>query len=49
MGNVYKGEIIKYLESHAERLSTPAFSRAIERYTSKDRTRLRDMRKQRLA
>jgi 3-methyladenine DNA glycosylase AlkD len=45
MGNVYKGEIIKYLESHVERLGTPAFSRAIERYSSRERTRLRIMRK----
>jgi len=49
MGNVYKGEITKYLEAHAERLSTPAFSRAIERYPSRERTQLRDMRKHRLA
>ena len=49
MGNVYKGEIIRYLEAHAERFCTPAFSRAIERYPSRERTRLRDMRKQRLA
>ena len=49
MGNVYKGEITKYLEAHAERLSTPAFSRAIERYPSRERTQLRDTRKHRLA
>ena len=49
MGHIYGNEIIKYLKSHAERISTPAFSRAIERYTSKERTRLRDMRKHRLA
>jgi len=45
MGNVYSNEIIKYLESHAERISMPAFSRAIERFASKDRIRLRGMRK----
>jgi len=45
MGHVYKSEITKYLETHAKRLSTPAFSRAIERYTSRERTRLRDTRK----
>ena len=49
MGNVYKGEIVKYLEEHAERLSTPAFSRAIERYKSRERARLSNMRKQHLA
>ena len=49
MGHVHGKEIIEYLKSHAERISTPAFSRAIERYTSKERTRLRDMRKHRLA
>jgi 3-methyladenine DNA glycosylase AlkD len=49
MGNVYKSEIIKYLESQAERLSAPAFARAIERYTSTERTRLRNMRKNHLA
>ncbi len=47
MGHVYKSEIIKYIEIHAERMSAPAFSRAIERYTSMERTRLRDMRKHR--
>jgi len=49
MGHVYQGEITKYLEIHVERMSTPAFSRAIERSTSRERARLRDMRKQRLA
>lgn len=49
MGHVHGNEIIKYLESHAEKMSTPAFSRAIGRYTSKERDRLRDMRKHRLA
>ena len=48
MGNVYKSEITKYMETHVARLSTSAFSRAIERYTSRERTRLRDLRKQRL-
>jgi 3-methyladenine DNA glycosylase AlkD len=49
MGHVYGNEITKYLEVHAERMSTPAFSRAIERRSSEERTRLRDMRKLRLA
>jgi len=49
MGHIYGNKIIQYLESHVERLSTPAFSRAIERYTSKERTRLRNIRNHRLA
>ena len=49
MGNVHHGEITKYLEIHVERMSTPAFSRAIERYTSRERAPLRHMRKHRLA
>jgi 3-methyladenine DNA glycosylase AlkD len=48
MGHAYGNEIIKYLESHVERLSTPAFSRAIEGYPSEERNRLRSIRKQRL-
>jgi len=48
MGHVYSNKIIKYLETHAARMSTPAFSRAIKRYTSKERTRLRTLRKHRL-
>ena len=49
MGQVYGDEIIKYVESHAGRMSSPAFSRAIERYPSKECTRLREIRKHRLA
>ena len=49
MGRMYSNEITKYLESHAKRMSAPAFSRAIERYTPGERTRLREMRKYRLA
>jgi 3-methyladenine DNA glycosylase AlkD len=49
MGHVYKSEIVKYLETHAGVISSQAFSRAIERHTPKERTRLRDMRKRRLA
>lgn len=49
MGRVYAGEVTKFLETHAARMRTPAFSRAIERLNSKERTRLRDMRKIRLA
>lgn len=45
MGQVYSGAIANYLEAHAERMSTRAFSRAIERRSSGERTRLRDVRK----
>lgn len=49
MGRVYGSAVTKYLETHAERMSTPAFSRAIERLNSEERTRLRNIRKIRLA
>lgn len=49
MSHVYGSEIMKYLESHAGRISASAFSRAIERLNPKERTRLRDMRKLHLA
>lgn len=49
MGYVYSNEVTQYLEMHAERISTPAFARAIERLNSDERTRLRDMRKSHLA
>jgi 3-methyladenine DNA glycosylase AlkD len=49
MGHIYGREVTTYLEAHAERMSTPAFSRAIERRSSQERTRLRDLRKRRLA
>jgi len=49
MGRAYADEVTKYLEAHIEKMSTPAFSRAIERLSSDERTRLRDMRKIRLA
>jgi 3-methyladenine DNA glycosylase AlkD len=45
MGNVYQSEIINYLETHAGKMSTPAFSRAIEKYNSNERKRLQEMRK----
>ena len=45
MSLVYGKEIIKYLETHAERISTPAFSRAVERLNNKEKIRLRDLRK----
>jgi 3-methyladenine DNA glycosylase AlkD len=49
MGHVYGREVTKYLEAQAERMSTSAFLRAIERRSSQERTRLRDIRKRRLA
>ena len=48
-GNVYGSEITKYLESHAEKMSVAAFSRAVERMSIKERTRLRQIQKLRLA
>ena len=48
MGHAYGNEITKYLEAHAERISMPAFSRAIERRSPQERTRLRDLRKRRV-
>lgn len=44
MGQVHQSEITKYLETHAGKLSTPAFSRAVERLSIKERTRLRGLR-----
>ena len=49
MGNVHNSEITKYLETYADKMSAPAFSRAIEKLGSKERTRLQEMRKLRLA
>lgn len=49
MGHGYGAEITNFLEGHAEKIGTPAFSRAIERMHPKERTRLRDLRKARLA
>ena len=49
MGNVYDSEITKYLETYADKMSTPTFSRAIEKWSSKERMRLQGMRKLRLA
>jgi 3-methyladenine DNA glycosylase AlkD len=48
MGHVYGREVTKYLEAHAERMGTSAFSRAIERRSSPERARLRELRKRRL-
>lgn len=49
MGNVYPKEIMKYLEIHIERLSSVAFTRAIERVDAKDRTNLTKYRKNQLS
>jgi 3-methyladenine DNA glycosylase AlkD len=43
MANVYNNEIIKYLEAHAEKMSSVAFSRATERLSVNERTQLRKM------
>lgn len=48
MGNVYQSEITKYLETNAAKMDTPAFSRAIEKRSPTERTRLQEMRKLRL-
>jgi len=48
MGVVYGREVRRYLEANAERMSTPAFSRAIGRLDSEQRARLRDLRNARL-
>ena len=49
MGRVYASEITKYLETHAEQMSTSAFARAIEKLDPVERTRLRAIRKSRSA
>jgi 3-methyladenine DNA glycosylase AlkD len=49
MGNVYNREIMNFLETHSDKMGTQAFSRAIERLSAGERTRLRHMRKIRLA
>ena len=45
MRQVYKSEVIKYLQTHAGRLSTPAFSRAVERLNAKELMKLRELRR----
>ena len=45
MSLVYGKEIINYLGTHAEQISTPAFSRAVERLNNKEKIRLLDLRK----
>ncbi len=45
MGNTHPIEIANYLEDNADKLSTPAFSRAIEKYNSKERKHFQKKRK----
>lgn len=45
MGQVYKGEITKYIEGNIQALSTLAFSRAIERRSPTEKNRLKKLRK----
>lgn len=45
MGNVHQSEIKKYIETNIEMISTPAFSRAIERMSSAEKNRLKKLRK----
>jgi 3-methyladenine DNA glycosylase AlkD len=49
MSHMYDREITKYLEDHAERMTTMALSRAIERRSPQERNRLRTLRRVRLA
>jgi 3-methyladenine DNA glycosylase AlkD len=49
MGHVYKSEIRKYLETHIGMIGPQAFSRAVEKMISKERTQLRNLRKLRSA
>jgi 3-methyladenine DNA glycosylase AlkD len=45
MGRVYEKEVTKFLETHSHRMGAQAFSRAVERLSRGERTRLRNMRK----
>lgn len=45
MWQVHQPEVTQYLQTHAGRLSTPAFSRAVERLNAKELTKLRELRK----
>lgn len=45
MRQEYPSEVIKYLQTHTNKLSTPAFSRAVERLNAKELTKLRELRK----
>lgn len=44
MGNVYPKEVMKYLETYIERLSSVAFTRAVERMNTKEKARLKKLR-----
>ncbi len=44
MGHVYQKEIMKYLENHAGKMNASAFSRAIEKRSSKEQTNLKKLR-----
>lgn len=44
MGNAYPKEVMKYLEGNFEKLSSVAFSRAIERIDGKEKLRLKNLR-----
>ena len=44
MENVYPKEIMKYLESHAKKMSTAAFSRAVEKMNKQEKSRLKKLR-----
>jgi 3-methyladenine DNA glycosylase AlkD len=46
MGRVYSHEVTKYVQANAAKMSAPAFSRAIERWSVAERTRLRDRRRE---
>lgn len=45
MRKEYPSEVIKYLQTHANKLSAPAFSRAVERLNAKEVKKLRELRK----
>ncbi len=45
MSQTYPDDILYYLEFHARAMSTTALSRAMERYSPKERTRLRELKK----
>jgi 3-methyladenine DNA glycosylase AlkD len=48
MGRVYEAEIIKFLETHCDKMGTQAFSWTIERLNPEKRTRICTLRKARV-
>jgi 3-methyladenine DNA glycosylase AlkD len=44
MGNVYPKEVMKYLENQIDKISSVAFSRAIERMNAREKEKLRKLR-----